>query len=293
MERSPVNPVPDSPSRVRALLKSNAFRAGIVVVSAAIIFGAWVFADYVRDDSDNADQITLLLEDDLYEQAREAAESGETTAAIALLERVLAEDPDHEQATALLTRLRAEQAAQADSNGGAGGTGETTSPDDGSTGSGGQTGQSPGDETPPGDAPRDDSQYLAPANDLRALLPDVITGWRRGTRVADDTDATVPFEPATAGTISRVIYSVHDRGSAQRAVEFVENTSKTVFATDGSSVRVGVVDGYFGTDGNRLATIAFARGQFAFEVVAVTPDGVTASVKDALIDLAREFEATR
>lgn len=296
MQRSPVDRETENPSRIRVLVKSNAFRAGIVVVSAAIIFGAWAFSDYTRDDPEDSDQITLLIEDDLYEQARKAAESGETTAAVALLERVLAEEPDHEAASRLLRQLRAEQAAQA-SSGGAGSSGSTDPASNGGgsgiTNPGDQQDGQPGAGTPPTDTPRDDSPYLVAASDLRTMLPDVITGWTRGTRVADDTDATVPFDPASPQAVSRVIYSVHDRGSADAALAFVENTSKVVFTTAGAPVRVGVLDGYFGTDGNRLATVAFARGRFAFEVVVVVPDGDIAAVRADAITLAQEFEATK
>ncbi|MBE0417669.1 MAG: hypothetical protein IBX63_07880 [Coriobacteriia bacterium] len=286
MKRSPVRPGDGAPSRAGTLLKSNAFRVGIILLSAAIIFGAGAFADRMRDDSDDGVDITLSLEDDLYEQARAAAESGETTAAVALLERVLAEDPGHERAAALLRRLTSAQANQSESGG-------TSTPDDGATSPGTQPGPDPGDETPDADTPQDDSAFLASVGDLRSLLPEVISGWRRGTPVVDSTDATVSFEPVNPGAISRVVYSVHDRGSAAEAEAFIENTSKMAYPVDGASVPAGVVDGYFGTDGTRLAMVAFARGRFAFEVMVVVPGGDPASAKESAIALAREFEATR
>lgn len=263
---------------MRALLASNVFRAGVVVVSAAIIFGAWAFAEYGGEDpGPSGPGITLSLEDDLYEQARQAAESGETTRAVTLLERVLAEDPGHERAASLLRRLKG-QVAAADPAGPA---------------RPGDTAEDPGG-SPPGDTtPRDDSAYLVAAGDLRSLVPDAITGWRRGTPVVSDTDVAVPFEPVAPGTVSRALYSVHDRGSAEAATAFVDTTSMVVYESDGAQVRVGAVDGYFGTDGNRLATVAFARGRYAFEVVVTVPGGTPVSVKEAAIALAREFEATR
>lgn len=282
METAPAQDTPESRSRWSTLVASNAFRVGIVAVSAAFIFGAWAFAEHggrAEEPSEDSD-LVLTLDDD-FESAREAAESGETTAAILALERILAEDPDNARAAALLRRLRSQAAAN--STGGAadapGGSAE------------------PGNESPGGGtespAPRDDSAYLAAATDLRALLPEVITEWRRGNPVASDTDATVPFEAANPVDITRTLYSVHDLGSPDAAAGFVETTSKSAYSRDSAAVRVGVMDAYFGTDGGRLATVAFSRGRFAFEVVVTVPAGFPASAKDGAIALALEFEATR
>jgi tetratricopeptide (TPR) repeat protein len=284
MDRPPPTESPETPSRTRALLASNAFRAAIVVLSAAIIFGAWAFAEYGGDETpDESPEIVLTLDDE-YERARLAAESGDTDEALEILERILAADPDHEQAAALLRQLTNDRTA--------------TSPDstNGQPADPSQTGDTPaqpGEEPIDDPAPRDDSAYLSPVSNMDSLLPQVISGWRRGSSVVDATSATVPFSPDTPGEISRALYSVNDRGSAAAALEFLENTSKVAYSQDGASMDVGVVNGYFGTDGNRLATVAFARGQFAFEVVVTVPGGDPASVKDAATALAREFEAAR
>lgn len=275
---------PEPPSRLRAALSSNLFRAGVVVLSAAIIFGAWALSDARRDETPDGPEIELSL-DDLYEQARRAAESGEDDEAIAILERILAEDPGNERARRLLDSLTGQD----------GGEGNTV-PDDGDAGTP-DGGSPPGGTSPPEEPvepePRDDSAYLAPASDLRSLLPEIIGGWTRGTLVSDGTDATVPFSPNTAGDLSRLLYSVHDMGSPEAALDFIEGTSKVAYPHSGAVVPVGVVEGYFGTDGSRLATVAFARGRFAFEVVVTVLDGDPSTHKDAVRFLAREFEATK
>ncbi len=271
----------DSTSRARELMASNAFRIGIVAVAAIFFFGAWAFAELGREDAPSGQPGIQTTLDDEYERARTLAESGDTDGAIALLERISAEDPDHERAAALLRQLRAADATDASGDDDTGGqSGPGTSPED--------PGGGPGT-----DEPRDDSAYLVAVGDLDALLPQVISGWQRGTAEKTDVDATVPFTAAPTTAVSRALYAVHDRGSADDAVRFIEDTSKVVYSSDGSTVPVGVVDGYFGTDGGRLATVAFARGRYAFEVVVTVSEGEPASVRDAAIALAREFGATR
>jgi hypothetical protein len=130
-------------------------------------------------------------------------------------------------------------------------------------------------------------------NDLDSLLPQVISGWQRGSAEVIESDATVSFTPVSSGEISRALYAVHDRQSPEGALEFIEKTSKVAYPEAGAQVRVGSVDGYFGTDGNRLATVAFVRGRFAFEILVTMPGGNPASQRDAAIALAREFEAAQ
>lgn len=271
----------DSTSRTRELMRSNGFRIGIVVLAAAIFFGAWAFAEMGREDASSDQPGIQTTLDDEYERARRLAESGDTDGAIVILERISAEDPGHERAAALLRQLKAADEADTSGDGDTGDpSGSGTSPED------------PGGE-PGTDEPRDDAAYLAAVGDLDALLPQVISGWQRGTAEKTDVDATVPFMAVSTTGVSRALYTVHDRGSADDAVRFIEDTSKVVYSSDGSPVRVGVVDGYFGTDGSRLATVAFARGRYAFEVVITVSDGEPASAKDAAVALAREFGATR
>ncbi|MBW6468551.1 MAG: tetratricopeptide repeat protein [Coriobacteriia bacterium] len=297
MDRAPAPETPETTSRMRALLATNWFRALVVVLAAAIIFGAWAFAESGRDGEPDGTDVVLSLDDE-YERARQVAEDGDIDEAIEILERVLAEDPDHQRAAALLRQLRRDQAAS-------GGNGEAQSGDDGdletgSSDSGSEDSSQPGDEPaePDGQDPEQsrpiaDSVLLAPVGDLASLLPQVISGWERGSPLVEDADATVSFSPANAGAVSRALYSVHDRGSVEGARAFIEDTSKMAYASDGADVRIGREPGYFGTDGARLATAVFARGRFTFEVVVTVPDGSPASARDATVGLGAEFEAAK
>ena len=279
------NQAPDTRTRMRALIATNLFRAGVIVLSAAIIFGAWALARHDGDATDTGQPLVEGVSGDLYERARLAAESEETATALALLERVLAEEPGHPRARALRARLQDRSAAQDTSAGGHGG-GEDEPNGVPSDAPGADRNGGAGDEEP-----RDDSAYLQPVDPLTRLLPDFIEGWERGQPIESGEDAVVPFSPSVVRGVSRALFSVHDRGSPEGAAAFVENTSKVVYGTDGAEVRLGAVDAYFGTDGSTLATIAFARGRYAFELVITAPDGSVQQAKTVALELAEEFGA--
>lgn len=267
--------------RLVTLLSSNAFRAGIVLLSAAIIFGAYAFAQRTDGNEPGRDLPAITEVDDLYEQARKAAEDGDRDTAMELLERVLAEDPTHARANALLRRLSEDADSdpdQADAGGdsGASAGGESPAPDD----------------DDPGTAPASDP-WLEPTADMGLLLPELIDGWQRALPDVSEDSAGVSFDPARRGEIRLALFAVHDRENEAAAEQFIEDVSKRAYPEDSASVKVGKMDGYFGTNGTIAATVAFSRGRYAFEVT-VTADGVQPrSVREAAIALATEFEATR
>ena len=278
MAHSP-HPADQGRGRFASRLSSNAFRAGIVVLSAAIIFGAYAFAQRTTSDDPGQDLAQVTELDDIYEQARKAAEDGDRDTAITLLERVLADDPSHARADALLSRLNGDNASGAT-----------------------QTGDEPGatpDQQPA--APEDDDAggvpvvdpWLGPSADMGLFLPEVIDGWQRGLPDVSQDSAGVSFDPSARGAIRLAVFSVNDRQTEAAAKQFIEDVSKRAYPQDGASVKVGNLDGYFGTNGAIAATVAFARGRYAFEVT-VTADNVhPRTVRDAAIGLAQEFEATR
>ena len=282
-------PADPTESPMRRMLSSNLFRAGIVVLSAAIIFGAWAFAEHQGRDDDAGRVVELGLDspDDTYEQARLASESGDTAEAIALLERVLNEDPDHAQAQALLRQLRAGDAAQATSDSGQGapaGGASADARDNGppSSGDGGN-----------GSAPPGDDAYMNPVDDLTALLPAVISGWQRDVPIALDDNASVTFEPAGRSPVTRVLFAVNDRGTVKAAQDYIDGPIKRVYSKDAESVTVGVTEAYLGTDGSRIVAVAFARGRFAFEVLLTVHEGAPVDSRGVAIELANQFEAAR
>lgn len=144
-----------------------------------------------------------------------------------------------------------------------------------------------------------DAKYLKPVSDLGSLLPASITGWTTGQMVKVKPDALVTFEPKSstpaAGKVVRVIFNVHDQGSASKAAQFVTRVDKRAYTKNQSAVDVGAVKGaFFGTDGRGVAAVAFARGRYAFElVVAVRPGTTPGTLKQLATQLAGSFPATK
>ena len=119
-----------------------------------------------------------------------------------------------------------------------------------------------------------------------------------GTVVELGSDALVTFTPVRGsdieGSIVRATLTVHDRGDVAKAGVFVASVDKKVFPGDGSTLKVGVANGYFGTDGARLAVVAFPRGRYVFEVVVYAQQGVQpSSLQPAALSLATSLSATR
>ena len=146
--------------------------------------------------------------------------------------------------------------------------------------------------------PVKDDVWAQPTKQLSGMLPGSIPGWVAGTVVELGSDALVTFTPVRGsdieGSIVRATLTVHDRGDVAKAGVFVASVDKKVFPGDGSTLKVGVANGYFGTDGARLAVVAFPRGRYVFEVVVYAQQGVQpSSLQPAALSLATSLSATR
>lgn len=191
----------------------------------------------------------LALRSSGYEDALTLAESGETTAALQSLTAYLKENPEDKTAQRLLVRLRDESPGNASTDN------DPTSPSDDPT------------------SPSDDPVWLNKVADIEALLPLVVDGLSRGSVVLGETDAVVPYDAQDAGDYAaarRVLYSVHDLKTAQAASSFENQVSKIVYPKNAQRVTIDGANAYFGTNGDALATVAYARGRYVFEVVITT-----------------------
>jgi hypothetical protein len=124
--------------------------------------------------------------------------------------------------------------------------------------------------------------WSQPAKSLAAMLPKTLEGWDGGNVVSQGADAQVTYEPesgtADESSAIRATFSVHDRGTAAKASAFVSAVDKKVYPGSGAVTKFGTQNGYFGTDGARLAVAAFSRGRFAFEVVIYSQQGIKPSM---------------
>lgn len=195
--------------------------------------------------------------------AQEALAAGRSTQAAELAARALALDPANEAAQEVMRSVTASAA-----------------PDD-----------KPASTPDPGKKPVSGQAdpFAATTADLTKLLPNAAPEYQLGAATTIKPDATVSGTPLSAGTVSLAVWSVHDKGSEAAAKEFITKTSKVAYPTAGSSVTVGGVDGYFGTDGTRYASVSFARGRYAFEVVLTSTGPAPDTLRQAALNAAEAF----
>ena len=124
---------------------------------------------------------------------------------------------------------------------------------------------------------------------MTRLLPTAFSGFTFGTPTADKSSGVVVASPSSGGGISHVQWSVYDRTNASGAAKFITKVSKSLYGRNGSSVKLDGVKGYFGTDGQRLAAVSFARGRYVFEVVLTSSTGSPLTLKAKALQAAATF----
>lgn len=244
--------------------------AGVLVL-AAVIFAVSALSSPDADSGSISVRPPSEQSADMYSQALDKLKSGDETAAVTLLRQALTLDPDNQQAQNELDRIVKNRATADDSD------------DD----------DDPADPDPddPVD-PDDDDEFDQEVADLSVLLPDAVEGYEVGMVVVQGPDAQVPADPTDEGpstVVRRALFSVHDRGTAADAQAFVNNVTKTAFTENGAQVTVNGVDAYFGTDGERFATVSYSRGRYVFEVIVTAEDGAPGALVDVVIEAASAF----
>lgn len=257
--------------RAASLWSNKRFRWVALVVSLALLMLALGALSRLPSSSDDEWGTTALLASD-YDSALLKLQSGETTEAVALLQDHLAANPNDAEAADLLKRLtRAVSGANRITES------SDVSPDSASG------------ETPPDPVPQTD--WSAEIADITRLLPLVVQGLVPGSIVHDKSNAVIPFDPVEDGDygqMRRILYSVHDRGDSATAGRYVAETSKAVYSKNGENITVDGASAYFGTDGKTLATVAYARGRYVFEVV-ITVSSAPEELRYPAADLAGAF----
>lgn len=205
----------------------------------------------------------------LYQQALEAERSGDTTRALEMAGSAVKLDPANAEARELLDRVSRQSAP--------------TSP---STPSTATTDTSP--------TAQSDALFLKAYKPLSRLMPKSAVGFDLGSYAEVDTEVTMSGSPTEGGQpVSVVLWAVHDFGTAAKATKFVSRVKTGAFTKNKATLSVDGVKAYFGTDGIRFATVAFARGRYAFEVIATTVKGAKpVQAKSIALEAARAFPDT-
>lgn len=257
-------------------MKRVAVWVAAVIGLALLIFGVSAISSTKRPADSTATTTQLSAEaraDVLARRALAAASENDTGTARSLAESALKLSATNQTALGVIDRLDAADRASRPA---------TTAPPS---------------ATPTTTAIAPDA-WTKPVKNLATLLPTAVAGWTAGSVVVEGSDALVTFEPvqdtADAGSSVRVTFNVHDRGTPAKATAFVSSVDKKVYPGDGSSLKIGTSNGYFGTDGARLAVAAFARGRYAFEVVVYSQQGIKpATLRSTVLKLASSLPAAR
>jgi hypothetical protein len=155
--------------------------------------------------------------------------------------------------------------------------------------------RTPSGSTTPTPAPPTANAYEGPAADVAAFLPTSVTGYTVSDAERSGSGAILSLQPTYQGpygTVSLVVMTVLDKGSEASARAYVDQLPRA-YPASGENVMVGAYPGRFGTDGSRLAAVAFSRGRFAFEVVATASRPDPTKIKSIALGVAAAFPAAR
>jgi hypothetical protein len=270
-----------TPNKNRRTLTIVGTVAFVIFLAGVIFWGSALSSTSSVEDTEVATTLTPEEESaELYQQALAAIQSGETTEAATLLQKSVALDPDNTAAADALARISADRNSGG-SSGSSGGSGASDSGDDDGD-----------DPQPPADP---DEGWEQQIEDLVAALPASVFGYELGVPTALGPDATVPADPVAGGPVvevRRALYIVHDYETPEAAQNFVDNVAPSAFPENESDVTVNGVAGYFGTDGTRLAAVAFARGRYGFEVILTSNTGSPGALLDLAVEAAEAFPET-
>lgn len=242
----------------------------VLALTGVIFIGGALSADRAPVSAPKTGLTQTESAADLVDRASEALTQNETSTALALAEKALAVEPGNAAALQIVKQATPAQATDPAPAG--------TTPDD------------------PAQEPASDEGYIEAVKQLGTLLPAKIQGWTPGRLLVTSPDALVTFEPELSNPadaqVVRAVFSVHDLEKTSAAKSFITKVTKIVYSKDAAELKVGVVRPYFGTDGRKVASAAFSRGRFAFEVQVIGEAGVNPkTLKQTAETLIAAFEA--
>lgn len=105
--------------------------------------------------------------------------------------------------------------------------------------------------------------------DLAALLPQVdVPGYSRGTLLESGNSAQIDYlpSPSTRGTASSLLITVRNMDSADKAKNFIENTSKIAWPNNQKQLSIRDNKAYFGTNIYGYANLSWPNDVVVYEV---------------------------
>ncbi|MDO8986813.1 MAG: hypothetical protein Q7V14_01115, partial [Coriobacteriia bacterium] len=237
-------PAPSKKPGSKDPVRRYIYTAAFVVALAGVVFGVSALSSPKPTSAPAPSGLAEVPQADPYDvdAVQSLVASGETTKALEMLRARLVKVPSDLEALKLIKSIT-----------------DARTPPNASTPS----------ITPTGTVtPGADDPFLKPIADLATLLPSAAPGYVLGSPVKSETDASVPIDSDQSGAVfSRILASVHDRGSATGAQKFVTDVSRSAYPQDAAEFSYRGIPVYFGTNGQNSATAAFVRGRYVFEVI--------------------------
>lgn len=208
----------------------------------------------------------------LYESAEKALAEGDKEAAARAFAEIAAADSAFRDAGARLAELK----GGGSSGGATGGSSGNTSPGGTNATPGGSTPSTPGDEAGP----------VGPIANLTSYVPDRLPGFVGQRIFADPFVLFRDYLPESRGDIVQLATEVEQFKDNAAARQSIESRVRGRYNLNGEDIKIGSLDGYFGTRQN-FAGLAFTDGPVFVLMEVYTTSSNPAQHKDVMITAAR------
>ncbi|MDT8434087.1 MAG: hypothetical protein RQ731_04960 [Anaerosomatales bacterium] len=250
-------------------------------------------ADEVAEHGVTTEVITCDLHEKLaalYATAEQALADGDAEAAERAFAEIAETDASYRDTSSRLADLRSGGSSSGGSSDGSTSSGDGAAGGDTGSGdstSGGDTGS--GDSTPGGSTPStpgDDEGPVGPIANLTNYIPDTLPGFV-GQRVYSDPFVLFrDYKPTSSGKIVQLAVEVEQFKDNSYARANVEERVKTRYASNGQDLKIGSLDGYFGTRPGFVG-LSFTEGPVFVLLEVYTTSSSPAEHKDAMVAAAR------
>jgi hypothetical protein len=205
----------------------------------------------------------------LYAEAQAAILAGDLTTAREKLAEVVKTEPQFRTAQQQIDAIDEGRTPLADKNApkppASGPTSSTPTP--------GGTGESPGKEP------------IGPVASLSSFVPDSLPGYTSTPIVADVYALTRQYVPAKSAPTDALVVVVEQYRDATAAQNAIKNDLGSNYPTSASTITVSGRSVYFGTDGHRLAIVAWNENGILVAIEGSSKTGNSAALKSHLTSL--------
>jgi hypothetical protein len=252
--------------KMMTIWRNNPYLASFVIAIVVVpILGFSIYA-IVASHNNRVLRQTVRLET-MLRQAKDAKLHGDSARALKLIDQIRQADPTWQPVVV------AQVAVGLNTNVLPNGT-------SGGTGAGGNT------RTPPAVPPGQSPLY---SGSLAGLFPKSLTGYTMINDAPGTLSASRMYQADKAAHPKVYILTIQfsRSGSDEGAAAYINNNVKNYYAAGGRTITVRNQAAFFGTDGGKLAILAYPSGGIAVELEMSTASGSPADLYDDLIALSK------